>query len=988
MSTSMKLIVEGMRCQNKCARRIQEALKEIPGVESAEVSFKDKAATVIVAKGQSVSAVDLIQTVRGLDAGPNKQYDAFLPGDDRRARTIVLHVEGMSCMQNCARKVETALSEAAGVKSARVDFPLKQATVVVEPGSRITEDDLIATVQGAGKKFVASVEVNSPRTSSSPTASQSVAPTKLPSPNTTPSYVQPPSTSTKGQVTLTVAGMTCNSCANSVETALRTTPGVLSAVVNFATESATIKFDSKTIGIRSLVEVVEGIGYDAAVATGNAIVQTSDNRQVEIAMWKSKFFIALLFTFPIMLMMTLFDNIPEIARGLRTPVVGIPGSSWNNLILFLLSTPVQFYCAQRFHVEAWKGFKNRALGMSFLVSMGTNAAYFYGLFSDLRCIWLQDASFGAPDMYMTSSMLITFIVLGKTLEAIAKGRTNDALRKLFDLQAKVATLIVPNADGTTDEKVVAIDLVQRGDVLKVVRGGCVPADGIITQGEGRLDESMLTGESRPIKKSVDDNVMGATMNIDGLFYMRVTGVGRDTALSQIVRLVEEAQTSKAPIQAYADQIAAVFVPVILVLSTATLLVWYALGTFGFVYPPAHTSVFLFAFNFAISTLVVACPCALGLATPTAVMVGTGVGAQLGILIKGGEPLEAANHVNTVLFDKTGTLTNGTPCVTDVVVVATDRNTDDLVLLAASAELGSEHPLGRAMVNHAKLLSKPLETPVTFHAVSGKGITVVLTNETVHLGNLDYMAECGLNVDASVARHRQRLEASGKTVIYMGLCDDVVALFGISDAPRPDAKNTVAQLHGLGMAVYMVTGDNRKTAHWIADQVGIPTHRVMAEVLPSNKVAKVQELQAAGLVVAMVGDGINDAPALAQANLGIAIGAGTDIAMETAQMVLMKSALKDVVIAFDLARTIYRRIQLNFVWALGYNAILVPLAAGVLYGVHIQIAPMFAGAAMAFSSVSVLTSSLLLKWYQPPTDDALEAIANHATPDERTPLLQV
>ncbi|CAK4648229.1 unnamed protein product [Aphanomyces euteiches] len=739
----------------------------------------------------------------------------------------------MSCQANCARKVETALSQADGVKSARVDFPLKQATVVIEPGSRITEDDLIAAVRSAGKNFVASIDINSPRLLVSPKT------ISLDSPTTKKAVPADVSTaSSSGEVTLAISGMTCNSCANSVETALRATAGVRYAVVNFATESAKVKFNTTDVGIRSLIEVVEGIGYEATVAAGSAVVQADDNRQIEIASWKSKLFISLLFTFPIMLMMTILDNISLVSKGLHSPVFNIPGSTWNDLILVSLATPVQFYCAYRFHIEAWKGLKNRVLGMSFLVSMGTNAAYFYGIFSDIRCLRQHDSSFAQPDMYMTSSMLITFIVLGKTLEAIAKGRTNEALRKLFDLQAKVATLIVTNSDGTTNEKVVAIELVQRGDILKVVRGGCVPADGIITQGEGRLDESMLTGESRLVKKTIDDTVLGATMNVDGLFYMRVTGVGRDTALSQIVRLVEEAQTSKAPIQAYADQIASIFVPVVLVLSAATLLAWYTLGTFGFVEPPANTSVFLFAFNFAISTLVVACPCALGLATPTAVMVGTGVGAQLGILIKGGEPLEAANHVNTVLFDKTGTLTNGTPCVTDVIVVVDDRNTDDLVLLAASAELGSEHPLGRAIVNHARLLSKPLEIPNKFQAASGKGISVELTNETVHLGNMDYMIECGMQVGPSVARHRLRLEESGKTVIFMGLCDQVVALFGISDAPRVDAKATVARLHAQGMAVYMVTGDNRKTAFWVAEQVGIPVHRVMAEVLPSNKVAKV------------------------------------------------------------------------------------------------------------------------------------------------------
>ncbi|RLO07560.1 hypothetical protein DYB28_000134 [Aphanomyces astaci] len=977
-STGVKLVVEGMRCQNKCARRIREALEDIPGVASADVRFQGKSATITFTSPQtSVSVVELIQAVRGLDAGLNKSYDAYLPGDDRRARTVVLHVDGMSCMMNCARKVESALATAAGVKSAKVDFDLKQATVVIEPGSRITEDDLIDTVQGAGKKFVASVQVSSPRVVVPTSPAVPILPSLSSSttPPTTNSHAsisikEHPADSSSSRVTIAVSGMTCNSCANSVESALRATAGVESCVVNFATESASVKFIASTIGIRSLIEVVEGIGYGAAVATTSAVVQSDDNRQIDIATWRSTFVVALVFTFPILIVMMLLDNIAPISRGLRTQVFHINGSTWNDLVLFLLATPVQFYCGRRFHIDAWKGVRNRVLGMAFLVSMGTNAAYFFAVFSDLRCLYLGDASFSVPDMYMTSSTL-------------------------------VATLVVSD-HGSTSEKVVPIELVQRGDVLKVVRGTSVPADGVITQGEGRLDESMLTGESRLIKKSVDDTVLGATMNIDGLFYMRVTGVGRDTALSQIVRLVEDAQTSKAPIQAYADQVAAVFVPVVLVLSTATFLTWYSLGSLGFVDLPQHTSAFLFAFKFAISTLVVACPCALGLATPTAVMVGTGVGASLGILIKGGEPLEAANHVDTVLFDKTGTLTNGTPSVTDIVVVAhpsTDGQQgddiassssscpDELVRLAASAELGSEHPLGRALVNRAKLLAKPLETPVTFHAVSGKGISVELSDETVHLGNLDYMDECGLqrgHVDDAV---RGRLEAAGKTVIYMGLCDRVVALFGISDAARPDAKATVAQLHARGMAVYMVTGDNRRTAHWIAEQVGIPVHHVMAEVLPSNKVAKVQELQAAGRVVAMVGDGINDAPALAQADLGIAIGAGTDIAMETAQMVLMKSALKDVVVAFDLSQTIYRRIQINFVWAMGYNIVLLPLAAGVLYGFRIQIPPMFAGAAMAFSSVSVVASSLALKWYQPPTTHHSHRHRSD-TADERTPLLHV
>ncbi|RHY12247.1 hypothetical protein DYB36_010242, partial [Aphanomyces astaci] len=407
------LVVEGMRCQNKCARRIREALEDVPGVASADVRFQGKSATITFTSPQtSVSVVELIQAVRGLDAGLNKSYDAYLPGDDRRARTVVLHVDGMSCMMNCARKVESALATAAGVKSAKVDFDLKQATVVIEPGSRITEDDLINTVQGAGKKFVASVQVSSPRVvvPTSPVVPILPSLSSSTTPPTTKSHAsisikELPADSSSSRVTIAVSGMTCNSCANSVESALRATAGVESCVVNFATESASVKFIASTIGIRSLIEVVEGIGYGAAVATTSAVVQSDDNRQIDIATWRSTFVVALVFTFPILIVMMLLDNIAPISRGLRTQVFHINGSTWNDLVLFLLATPVQFYCGRRFHIDAWKGVRNRVLGMAFLVSMGTNAAYFFAVFSDLRCLYLGDASFSVPDMYMTSSTL-------------------------------------------------------------------------------------------------------------------------------------------------------------------------------------------------------------------------------------------------------------------------------------------------------------------------------------------------------------------------------------------------------------------------------------------------------------------------------------------------------------------------------------------------------------------------------------------------------
>ncbi|GLD93220.1 hypothetical protein PINS_up001812 [Pythium insidiosum] len=674
------------------------------------------------------------------------------------------------------------------------------------------------------------------------------------------------------------------------------------------------------------------------------------------------------------------------------------GITWMALVVFLLSTPVVIYCGRRFHVDAWKGLKNRVLGMSFLVSMGTNASYFYGIFTLIRSIALDDSSVSNPDMFMTASMLVTFVVFGKYLEAIAKGKTSEALGKLLELQAKSANLLIFDKAGTKviEEKVVSIELVQRGDILKVVRGSSIPADGIVVYGEGRVDESMLTGESKTIKKSVGDKVMGATVNVDGLFHMQVTGIGSDSALNQIIRLVEDAQTSKAPIQAYADYIASIFVPAVLLLSTLTFVVWYVMCETGAVpsdWVPSTDSHFVFAFNFAIATLVVACPCALGLATPTAVMVGTGVGAQHGVLIKGGEPLEVAHSVDTILFDKTGTLTLGQPVVTDMVVLDKDLSSKELIHLAGSAELGSEHPLGKAIIDYAKFISISLEQPTNFKGVSGRGISCEVDGKKIVIGNREWMVDNGLQRLDSITLQQATVtfQNAGKTPVYMGVGVRICAVFGVADAPRPESVRTIAKLQQMGLDVWMVTGDNRRTAISIADQLGISRRNIMAEVIPSEKASKVKQLQSSGRRVAMVGDGINDSPALAQADLGIAIGAGTEIAVETAGMVLMKSNLWDVISALDLSRTIFNRIRINYGWAMGYNCLLIPLAAGALYPFGFSIPPMFAGAAMALSSVSVVTSSLLLRYYSPPQmPDVYSANENKSVlfrkPSEATPLL--
>ncbi|KAI9981223.1 hypothetical protein PInf_008940 [Phytophthora infestans] len=948
------LEVSGLSCES-CVRKVQDALNAVDGVANATVEFGTKRATICLKSSSQITKDDLVNVVQSL--GQKYAASVCLLSAEEKISSVTQHSErlmtegnavtipvediddesvsvtlligGMTC-NSCAASVESSLKQTVGVVSVVVNYATEKAVVRYDE-SVVDVPALIEAVETIGYE-----------------ASFVSGDKKAPA-----------------NATLVIGGMTCNSCANSVENALKNTKGVLSATVSYATEKAVVVFDKEVVGTRSLLEVVEDIGYEASFVTGNEAQKAlGDQRTKEIKRYQVDFVIALLFTLPILLVMLVFENITRFKHGLMTEI--LPGLSWETSVVAILATPVQFYSARRFHIEAWRGVKNRVLGMSFLVSMGTNVAYIYGWFTVIRAIVLDDADVANMDMFMTSSVLILFVVLGKLLEAIAKGKTSAALTKLMELQVKSATLLVFSADKTNiqEEKIVPIELVQRGDVLRVVRGSSVPTDGVIVFGEGRVDESMLTGESKTVKKSIGDRVLGATLNVDGLFHMKVTGTDSDTALNQIIRLVEDAQTSKAPIQAYADYISSIFVPMVVVLALLTFIIWYTLIPENWI--PDSDGKFVFALDFGIATLVVACPCALGLATPTAVMVGTGVGAQCGVLIKGGEALEAAHNVNTIIFDKTGTLTVGKPVVTDEYVISQKIEVKELIILAGSAELGSEHPLGKAIVDYAKKVSSSLEQPTAFNGVSGKGVSCSVDTQRVVVGNMAWMVDNdvkGLH-NLELEQVTNSFQNSGKTSIYMAVDNELCAVFAVADAPREEAAQTLQQLTEMGLDVWMVTGDNERTASTIAEQVGFNQNNVMADVLPSQKSSKVKELQDIGRVVAMVGDGINDSPALAQADVGIAIGGGTEIAVETADMVLMKSNLVDVVTALHLSRTIFNRIRLNYVWAFGYNCLLIPLAAGVLYPVNFSIPPIFASAAMALSSVSVVLSSLALKLYTP------------------------
>lgn len=827
--------------------------------------------------------------------------------------------------------------------------------------------------------------------------------------------------------------MTCASCVAHVEHGLQDTPGVSKAVVNLATERATVQYDPAQARVPDMVWHVQDVGYDVitdkvelawraipdaakaetalkavagvlnvqlaankatieiipgavtiaelrdalkdagaqfapeaeTAASAQPVDREAQARKRELQRERTNLLIGIAFTVPLFSLAMARDLLHDVWMD-NPALMAIFGSPYFDWALLLLATPVQFYVGRAYHVGAWKALKHFTANMDMLISIGTNAAYFYSVLVVLARLF--GVNLGDHVYFETAAVIITLIKVGKYLEARAKGETSAAIKKLMNLTPKTARIVRQGA-----ESEIAVEQVRVGDVLVVRPGERIPVDGVLLDGASSVDESMLTGESVPVEKQIGDRVLGGTVNKTGAFTFEARKVGKETALARIVKLVEDAQTSKAPIQKLADQISAIFVPIVLVIAALTFVTWLVFGP-----SPAFT----FALVNAIAVLIIACPCALGLATPTAIMVSTGKGAELGVLIRSGEALETAHKLNAIILDKTGTLTRGKPAVTDVVTDSRWQMADsqmqiegapsaigdqpsaniELLKLAASAEKFSEHPLGQAIVEYADAKGLSLAPTVDFGALAGHGIRARVDSREVIIGNSKLMVDQKIKTTA-LDKPAQKLADEGKTPMFVAVDGQVAGIIAVADTLKPESRAAVGALEKMGIEVYMLTGDNQRTAAAIARQIGIP--KFFAEVLPEDKEQKVRELQAQGKRVAMVGDGINDAPALAAADVGIALGTGTDVAMEAADITLMRGDLRGIVTAIQLSRATIRTIYGNYFWAFAYNVAGIPLAAGLLYPFWgILLSPIIAAAAMAFSSIFVVTNSLRLRNFKP------------------------
>ncbi|WP_270573045.1 heavy metal translocating P-type ATPase [Bacillus glycinifermentans] len=797
-------------------------------------------------------------------------------------KEATLQISGMTCAA-CAARIEKSLKKLDGVEDANVNLALEKSKIVYDP-AQIGVGQLAEKVESLGYRVPAE------------------------------------------KAEFAISGMTCAACANRIEKRLEKLPGVESAPVNFALETVSVAYLPGAVTVDDMKEVIEKLGYKLELKEDQSADGALEQRKKEIQQQTGKFIFSAILSFPLLWAM--------VSHFKFTSFIWLPGMLMDPWVQLALATPVQLIVGRQFYVGAYKALRNKSANMDVLVALGTSAAYFYSLYISIASLGTNRHPEGL--YYETSAILLTLIVLGKLFEAKAKGRSSEAIKKLMGLQAKTATVI-----RNGEEMTVPIEQVLAGDIMHVKPGEKIPADGEIVEGRSALDESMITGESIPVDKAAGDKVIGATMNKNGFLKIRAEKVGKDTALAQIIKVVEEAQGSKAPIQRLADRISGVFVPIVVAIAIITFFVWYV-----FVSPGEFST----ALESLIAVLVIACPCALGLATPTSIMAGSGRAAEYGILFKGGEHLETAHRIDTVVLDKTGTVTNGKPELTDV-RPASWLNETEFLKLAGSAENRSEHPLAEAIVEGVRQRGIDVIDASSFEAIPGYGIEATVGEQQVLIGTRRLFERQGIDV-SSVLGEMEKLEAQGKTAMLAAVGGRYAGLIAVADTIKDTSKAAIKRLKGMGLTVVMITGDNRRTAEAIAAEAGI--EHVVAEVLPEGKAEEIKKLQAQGKKVAMVGDGINDAPALAAADTGMAIGTGADVAMEAADITLIRGDLNSIADAIMMSKLTIKNIKQNLFWAFAYNSIGIPFAAlGLL-------APWVAGAAMAFSSVSVVLNALRLQ----------------------------
>ncbi|XP_077223878.1 putative copper-transporting ATPase HMA5 [Tasmannia lanceolata] len=918
--------VMGMTC-SACAASIEKAIKRLQGIENAAVDVLNNRAQVLF-HPNFVNEDTIRETIE--DAG----FQATFIKEENERSTLIcrMRIKGMTCT-SCSTTVESTLQGVQGVQKAQVALATEEAEIRYDP-KVVSLNKLQEAIEDTGFEAI---------------------------------LISTGEDSNK--IKLKLDGIWTEKSMKLVESSLQALPGIEDIDIDPMLQKVSISYKPDQTGPRNFIEVIESTGsgrFKASLFPNDG--GREPQRHEEIKQYYKSFIWSLVFTIPVFLTSMVFMYIPGIKHGLDTKVVNM--LTIGELLRWIFSTPVQFIIGRRFYTGSYKALRHGSPNMDVLIALGTNAAYFYSVYSVLRAA--TSSNFKGTDFFETSSMLISFILLGKYLEVLAKGKTSEAIAKLMDLAPETATLLAHDSEGNViNEQEIDSRLIQKNDVIKVIPGGKVASDGFVIWGQSHVNESMITGEARPVAKRKGDSVIGGTLNENGVMHIQATHVGSESALSQIVRLVESAQMAKAPVQKFADRISKYFVPLVITLSFATWLTWFLAGKFHG-YPkswiPSSMDSFQLALQFGISVMVIACPCALGLATPTAVMVGTGVGASQGVLIKGGQALESAHKVDCIVFDKTGTLTIGKP------VVVSTRLLKNMVLrdfyeLVAATEVNSEHPLAKAIVEYAKKFREDDESLIwpearDFLSITGHGVKATIQNKEIIVGNKSLMFDCGIPIPVCADEILVETEEAAQTGILVSINGEVVGIIAISDPLKPSAQDVISILKSMKVQSIMVTGDNWGTANSIAKEVGIET--VIAEAKPDQKADKVKELQMSGLTVAMVGDGINDSPALVVADVGMAIGAGTDIAIEAADIVLMRSNLEDVITAIDLSRKTFSRIRLNYIWALGYNLLGIPIAAGVLFpSTGFRLPPWVAGAAMAASSVSVVCSSLLLKNYKRP-----------------------